>query len=350
MRRKSWALGLVAAIALGGWSTAGASVLLETRELTFSPDGTDESAIPHTVSFDWSPANVLSIGGNQAVYNFLTEGPNGDVHFDTYFHSRLTGVNARDLATGDIMPVVVPGLNEEDGFEITFVARLRERVTSANAVGDGGVATFEIVADSASFFEVYYDNYGMGMGGQSSHLTGLGFNDGQLILSGVVDGGFATFFNSGQIDDRFDKAGDVNHYPDLASIIGTGGASFGVTTEMFDEAFFRDVAHPLLLHFGLEFTGLGLGLPFDAVNPSQHFALSAGGVAPVLAGAGLGSESLGSIVGQSLLLPNTQGGADIQFQADASNSFTITLIPEPTTAALGLMSLGVLAAGLRRRR
>src|SRR5262249_46643955 len=75
-------------------------------------------------------------------------------------------------------------------------------------------------------------------------------------------------------------------------------------------------------------------LPFLAVNPSAAFAESpnpmsgmppfGSGPAPVTAGAGLGTSSLGTVNGGlSGTAPNViPSGPDIQFQADGSNSFT----------------------------
>ena len=345
-RRRS-ALWLVAtalaALGIGGLApTARAADMI-----TFDPDGFAPGNAPRSItSLDWQVGNAVSIGGNPVVVGEVVE---------LYYQARLAAT---------IPPSTLNGINTV--FEITGIARFREMVTSLSATK----AQFQIVNDNAfNFIEIYYDTTP-----DSDDLAGVGFDDGTLILSGdpvnnpdvFFDSNFTiTRFNGNQANgttpilydnvDTDDYSGTGGRPTPFRSVTGSGNTTFDAINVVYNSAFFNP--GPGLLILTTNFVTNQV-TPFDQVDPSMLFFGDTvgqpghqGTVTPAL-GTGNGPVRLGG--GGPLGTAALAGtGPDFQFQADATQSFTVVVaaVPEPGTMTLALTGVGLTSlAALRRRR
>jgi hypothetical protein len=255
----------------------------------------------------------VAIGGNQAVSNFLDG--TGPTTFEVLYQASLVGYINTDGMT------MQPAGIGAGTYEITAVARFVESVASVDTSGSTAVASFNYVNDPGAFFEIWFDDTP-----NSDNGTGGGFQDGVRILEGFVS------FAAGNFEvTSTDPAVPLDSRPGAGggngqlSVTGIGGTLVEVAVSDFDDSFF-------LSDFSWLFFNTNNKLPFRETAPSQEFF---NGVIP----------DLGTINGLRDIGPQG-GGPDIQFQADANNSFAI---PEPgsiTLVALGLA--GVLACGRKR--
>ena len=322
--------------------------------ITIDPDGLGAGGSITVGSLDWSPGNSLSLGA------IPISAPG--TSFQNVFQA--------DLGTfedGSGNPVLGTGLGSS--FEWTVVASFAETVTALlpfpldngspldagfaggpDGIPDISIAGFGIGAGFPNFIEIYYDPVA---GTASSDLAGSGFNDGILILSAHVtnlQGSFTANTAPGtaqtgglSIDPvtgmpYLDQFGGTNDYPNQATVSGTGSVSVTALVDFSHSDFFQ---LPAGTKIGVSFTNTSLQDPFLQTDPSAMFALSSGGVAPVLAGAGVGVASLGTV--------NGYNGPDFQFQSDANTSFQI--VPEPSSFVLmGMGLIGVAGVAVRRRR
>ena len=284
-------------------------------------------------TFDWSPGNALA--DNAVPLNTVPPADPSDTStwssFDLYFQASLG--NFEDI-NSDV--VNNTGLNVD--YEITMVAGAGELGVS-QAFGNSQIASFEFdPASTVNFVEIYYDT-----NMNHSDLAGTGFDDGTLIMTAVVveaDGIFSVSVLPGDVEDLDNF--NANDYPGIGTLTGQGGSTIGAEVDWVDTAYiWPDPTSVLTLFFETDFNTSQV-VPFNETDPSALVA----GIAPVFGDNLFGLPGLTNING----LPGQAGPVDFLFQADANQSFTSEVIPEPSTfllTGLGLLGLGGL--GLRRR-
>ena len=325
-------LGLAAGLSFGVATSANAA----GGDAFFDPTGAANFGAVLS-NLDWQPGNSIADGGITAIGNFING--QGSTEFDFYYQATLG--TYRDGTGLNLMP---------DGKELTIVVGLTERVTDVTgAIGStNGTASFEFLPGNTNFFEVYLGD------ANSNALAGTGYNDGELVLRADIANVNPTLFtnnddDTGPLDQTVgDTDGVNNDYPDINSVGGNGSTTMAARITEWDTDVFHFEDVPPLIELAL-LQNIGVDLPFLSIDPSSAFvdtenagAIGSAGPGPntALGPNGDGTGSVGTL--------NGFNGPDVVFQTDTNQTFKA--IPEPTTAVLGLITLGGVGLATRRRR
>jgi len=317
-------LGLGAALSLGSISTANAT------DIPFDPDGpgplqfigfNGNNPINMLAGLDWGVGNAVAVDSVP-----LQVGATFTVHYQAKL-ATFDVRNGANVVSETNFNTGAPGSGQTisglfPDFEWTVNARFMERVVSIN----GQTAVFEVIADPNNYLKIFYDS-----NPNANTSAGTGFIDGQEILSAsIVIGSSSSVTIQGQ--------GTIDGTPGgLPSVhIGNGGFNISAIVDSWDEDF-------------LALSSIGL-LPgefvINQITSTLELPFGPGGVAAQLEQVG------GPPVVPNLGAFNGATGPDFQFEADGNHVFSKVnaAVPEPATAALGLMALAGLALRGRRRQ
>jgi len=311
---------IAAAIAALGVS-AQASAAFTATPIVFDTNGAAAGGAINVTSFDWLPGNALakdSINSSTGV-------------FTTYFQATL---NSFVFNNGGSTTTVSPAA----GTEFTVQASIVEQ-----GVVGGASASFVSLGGT---YKIFYDT-----SKDSNDITGLGYDDGLLILEGTINaGGKGTFTNFTQL---FSFLGPLNPFPSqnldnfgandavgVSSNQGVGSSNLTVDVTYTDSNFFKSNIKSLAVDLS---DASNLAAPFTLANPSDEVVGQTpnygvdvvGGVLAPVNGAGCGDVATGVT-------------CDFQFQSDSATSFQAT-VPEPGSLAIAGAGLALMSLVRRRK-
>ena len=317
-------LGLGAVLSVGTLPSANAA------DIPFDPDGpgplqflglNGNTPLGMLAGLDWGVGNAVAVGAVP-----LVVGAEFTVHYQAKLATfDLAGGNGTSEtnfnADGNIGTAqTISGVNPS--FEWTANARFTERVVSIV----GNTAVFEVVDDPNNYLKIFYDDTPI-----ANTALGTGYIDGQEILSAsIVIGSSSSITIQG--------TGTIDGTPggDLSVLIGNGGFNIQAIIDSWDDDF-----------LGFSSVALAPGEVMTTVITSTlELPFGPGGVAVQM-------EQVGGVpVVVDYGAFNGATGPDFQFEADSNETFAIAnlAVPEPATAALGLMALAGLALRGRRSR
>ncbi len=288
-------LALALALALPGLNSYGGT------PISFDPDGGGAQGAVEVGSFDWAPGSVLVGAQEGAAGPVIPLSPDTTTLAQGYGHGALIG--AHDNA-GD--PTNLDGLNAS--YQITYTVS-NGVVIDTNATGSE--VLFDLDPVSGNFFQILYDDVL-----NASSLSGAGYSDGQVILSGQLVELSGNFTTPNAPLEVMDQSTNGDDWAGTQTIVGEGAQQIAVLVQFVDKDFFVS---------GLD-TGSILPfnnsqvLAFRETNPSEAFDVDAASVAPTLL------SDVGAVNGFS--------GPHMLLQSDPNNSFTY-LPPEMACRVTG---------------
>jgi PEP-CTERM motif len=304
--------------------------------------------------FDWGTTSFAAIGGGTAFTNFATAncgaGGGTGCDFTVLTHSRLVGVTP--VGGSEFSPT---GLNTS--FEITMVAKFTETVIAPTTAT---TAFFQTKPSVPAVLEIYFDSTP-----NAVDVSGSGFNDGRLILTGsLVADAQGNFTVTSLTPVLLDQASPNDYGPtnagvptgaDQQTVSGFGSqGNIAFDTLVTDPTFFLQI----LAQFGITFENISQGLPFGSINPSDCYTDTAAGVAvgttiaerqctPIHVDGLMslqGADGLGGVVPVIGLINGafgTAGGPDFIAQTDYNTFFTAAVTEPSSVLLLGVGLIGV---------
>lgn len=349
-RLKPIAAALAASAALGFAQGSFAQIVLPpSQPITFDPTGKGSTAGIVISTFDWAPSSLLTMSGpcpsdsSGALIPCVNAMPVKELVEPSYLKS-ITHAALQGGQDPNGNAVSLPGLNTS--FEITFVAGACVRAQPVESVltvpktllftlnpsggctVDGKDALHPNLDASGQFFEIWYDDLTDGTGTIADSLSGTGYRDGKLILSGNItqlDGQLSiiTAPSGFPIVEQFDQFPPTNDWGNDTTLKENGSVTTAAMITGLDKKFFT---RGLDVDSFLKFTG-ETKAGFQSTNPSKKFYSGGQPTPPVQVGtmavlppdhvADIGSDGLND---GTVATVDNDGKNTVQ-QADANQSF-----------------------------